>query len=104
MEDKKITFEDVINYLSKAGAEGQLPHEKRKLVQNTLLFARDTEDALAKVTLAPGMKVTFRARDGQPLVGTLQKVNRKSANVAVLNAFTKKTDTWRVSIALLSPA
>jgi hypothetical protein len=63
-------------------------------------------DEIKVAAFRPGQKVKFKSRHGMTLVGTVEKVNQKTASVSVpyKSGDVEIPQIWRVSLSLLSPA
>ena len=81
MMDTKVTFEDVMAYLTLAAGMGQLDRGKREQIVGMVRFAQERDQAVARSTLRVGMRVEFKDKYGMKALGIIQKVNPKNVDV-----------------------
>lgn len=100
MMNEAIKFEDVLAYLNKAASMGQLDRGKRQQIVGALRYAQENEQDSARDTLAVGMKVTFPAKRGGMITGTVHRILPKNVEVRADGAgpFAPK---WRCSPGIL---
>jgi hypothetical protein len=81
---------------------GQLTNEQLDSIQTAIKFAKNQLAAKAKFTLVKGSSVKFTSsRNGQTVLGTVEKVNRK---FIIVRENGKMFSTWRVPANMLEVA
>lgn len=81
---------------------GVFTNEQLDSIQMAIKFAKNQLVTKAKFTLVKGTNVKFTSsRDGQTVLGTVEKVNRK---FIIVRETGKAFGTWRVPANMLSAA
>ena len=77
---------------------GSFTNEQLDSIAMAIKFARNQLAAKAKFTLVKGTGVKFTGRQGQTILGTVEKVNRK---FIIVRENGKAFSTWRVPANML---
>ena len=84
---------------------GNFTNDQLTSIGDAIKFARSQIATQNKFTLVKGTKVKFtHSRSGQPVVGTVDKVNRKFIIVRETKANVFGDIIWRVPASMLSAA
>jgi hypothetical protein len=91
-----------ISSVNQAIISGQFTNDQLDSIIMAVKFARNQLAAKAKFTLVKGTNVKFTSsRTGNPIFGTVEKVNRKFIVVRESNTNSLVNSVWRVPANML---
>jgi hypothetical protein len=97
-----MTAVSTISSVNHAIISGQFTNDQLDSIIMAIKFARNQLATKAKFTLVKGTKVKFTSsRTGQPILGTVEKVNRKFIVVRENKANALVGSLWRVPANML---